>query len=293
MVLKVIVLDREGQRLDNYLFNIYKQTPKPHIYRMVRKGRIKVNGKRCKDHMYHLKKGDELIMPNPSSDPEKQPPNQELCKIISLSVVAENDDFWVLNKPPGLSVHQSNDELHGVVEVMRYLYPDAHLVHRIDRGTSGCLVIAKTYQALVSLQNIWRDKQVEKVYYAVVEGVPTWTQKSIRHPLKRLVKGAALEKVVVSASGQDAKTNFIVKKRGVGCSLLMASIETGRTHQIRVHAQSTGYAICGDKRYGGPEAKRYPRMMLHAYSLRFKWAGVEQCFSTPLPDSFSELTLDR
>ncbi len=282
MTKKITVNEREGQRLDNFLIREYKKTPKHHIYRMIRKGRIKVNGSRCKQHHYQLKFGDELLIPAPQHQPEDRPPSDSLCQIIEDSIIEENDDFWVLNKPAGISVHQSNDELHGIVEVMRFLFGDAHLVHRLDRGTTGCLIIAKNYQAMVLLSQVWKERKVKKTYTTLLDGIPKWQDKCVNAPLKRIMRGKDLDKVVVDASGQSASTIFHVLKRFQHAVLCNVDIETGRTHQIRVHAQYLNHPVCGDRRYNLNQQQRIDRMFLHAAKLKFKYQDHQYAIEAPL-----------
>jgi 23S rRNA pseudouridine955/2504/2580 synthase len=282
MTKKITVNEREGQRLDNFLIREYKKTPKHHIYRMIRKGRIKVNGARCKQHHYQLKYGDELLIPTPQYQPEDRQPSDHLCQLIKNTIIEDHDDFWVLNKPAGISVHQSNDELHGVVEVMRFLYSDAHLVHRLDRGTTGCLIIAKNYQAMVGLSQIWKVREVKKTYTTLLDGIPNWKDKCVNAPLKRILKGKDLDKVVVDASGQSASTTFHVLKRYHHSVLCRVEIETGRTHQIRVHAQYLNHPVCGDRRYNLSQKQSISRMFLHASKLKFKYQECEYVIEVPL-----------
>ena len=288
MLLEIKIDNRFGQRLDNFLAVFYAKTPKRHVYRMIRKGRIKVKGVRCKNHCYVLQKGDLLLLPKPHEDSSDAAPSENLCNLIRSSIEASEQGFWVLNKPAGISVHQSNDELHGVVEVMRYLYGEAHLVHRLDRGTSGCLVIAKDYQSLVALSTIWKSRELEKVYQTLVEGVPKWSQQIVTKPLRRLEENGKLNKVVVDQSGKPAETNFKRLECFARSALLEVRILTGRTHQIRVHTSAIGYPIIGDKRYGSGLPKGLRRIFLHASELAFDFNHQHYQFKFALPEDLQD-----
>ncbi|MDC3180905.1 RluA family pseudouridine synthase [Gammaproteobacteria bacterium] len=283
-MLKVItVTDRGGQRLDNFLIRVYKKTPKQHVYRMIRKGRIRINGSRCRQHHYVLLQGDQLEIPVPHYQAEDHPPSDTLCEKIKDSIAHDYPDFWVIDKPAGISVHQSNDELHGVVEVMRHLYGNADLVHRIDRGTTGCLIVAKNYSAMVELASVWKNRNVNKSYLALLDGVPHWNSMSVNQPLKRLMNGKDLDRVIASEDGQVARSMFTITQRFQGSALASVDIDTGRTHQIRVHAQFLGYPICGDRRYNLKNGHQFSRMFLHASRLQFSYRDSHYDIQLPLP----------
>ena len=264
----IIIDDRDGQRLDNYLFQIYKSTPNSHVYRMLRKGRIRINGKVCKDNKYKLSKDDVLSIPTPVNESLDLTPSQALITRVSNMIVRDESDFWLLNKQPGICVHKSEHDIFGVIEVMQHIFGEAHLVHRIDRNTSGCLLIAKSYSSLSSLQQLWRDKTVVKVYQLLSVG--QWQRGdscTVEKPLLRTNVTGGGAKVIVSSKGKPAKTTFRLLQQFDGYALLEATIETGRTHQIRVHAASIGHAIVGDGRYGVASNPYLSYMFLHASSL--------------------------
>lgn len=264
----IIVDDREGQRLDNYLFSIYKSTPNSHIYRMLRKGRIRINGKVFRDNTYKLCRDDVLSIPTPINDISELKPSEALIERVKSMIEKDEEDFWLINKQPGICVHKSERDTFGIIEVMQHIYGEAHLVHRIDRNTSGCLVIAKNYSGLSSLQALWRNNEVEKKYLLLCEGSFTHTGSYIvDKPLLRTNVNDGGAKVVVSSKGKPSRTMFTLKKQYKEVALLEARIETGRTHQIRVHAASIGHPIVGDGRYGMSKNSYITTMFLHAISL--------------------------
>lgn len=277
-MLEVVIADREGQRLDNFLFQVYKSTPNSHVYRMLRKGRIRINGKVCRDNTYRLEAEDVLIMPTPVNDSQSVVPSKQLIQKVTEMIVAETADYWLINKQAGICVHQSERDVFGVIEVMQHVFADAHLVHRIDRNTSGCLLIAKSYQSLSKLQSQWRAHQVKKVYQLVVCG--QWgkgNQVTVTKPLLRIDAKNRSEKVIVSEKGKSAITVFRVMRRFKGYTLLEAEILTGRTHQIRVHAATIGFPILGDGRYGQSKNSLMSGMFLHAHALTLENKLVLTC----------------
>lgn len=274
--MKKIISDRTGQRLDNFLFQIYKATPNSHVYRMIRKGRIRINGRTCRDNTYKLQENDTVLMPVPIN-PEKLKPSDTLITKVKEMIVYEEADFWLLNKSPNICVHQSERDTFGIIEVLQHLFEEAHLIHRLDRNTSGCLLIAKNYPALLEFQKLWKAKQVQKSYLLLAQGV--WQGKKTRtvnKPLLRVEKGGKLQSVVVSSKGKEATTHFHQVTQYHDCVLLRANIDTGRTHQIRVHAASIGHPIIGDGRYGRANNPYTAHIFLHANKLDFHWRGIHK-----------------
>lgn len=291
----LIIGDRAGQRLDNFLFQIYKSTPNSHVYRMIRKGRIRVNGKPCKDNTYKLCQDDVLVMPTPVNDVSHVTPSETLVEKVKAMILHETEDFWLLNKTQGICVHQSQRDGFGVVEVMRHIYGDAHLVHRIDRNTSGCLIIAKSYQSLAKLQSYWRDGTVDKYYWLLSEGSCHFNDKRVvSEPLLRIDAEHGGAKVIISDKGKPARTEFKLIKQYKGYCLLQAKITTGRTHQIRVHAAAIGLPIVGDGRYGKAKNPLISMMFLHARQLIIPDEKIN--FEAPLSEEqsacLSRLDLD-
>lgn len=281
MVIKKTITDREGQRLDNYLFTVYPATPNAHIYRMIRKGRIRINDKTCKDNKRRLGFGDVLSMPSPIN-PKKPIPSQGTIDKVMSMIQEDNDDFWVLNKAQGFCVHQSDRDTFGIIEVMQHVFEEAHLIHRLDRNTSGCLLIAKTYPVLLAFQRIWREHKVKKMYQLLSQG--SWSYQDIytvSKPLLRLNDDS--NQVIVSDKGKEATTHFKKIKQYNDYVLLEASIETGRTHQIRVHAASIQHPIVGDARYGRKNSL-VEYMFLHAASLAFDWKNSHKVVTCGMSD---------
>ncbi|MEC7030157.1 MAG: RluA family pseudouridine synthase [Pseudomonadota bacterium] len=277
-MIEFVIDDREGQRLDNFLFQIYKSTPNSHVYRMLRKGRIRVNGKVCRDNTYRLLAEDVLIIPTPVNDAKSINPSETLVEKVKSMIVDETEDYWLLNKHSGICVHKSERDVFGVIEVMQYIYSDAHLVHRIDRNTSGCLLVAKSYKSLAMLQAQWRERSVKKRYQLVVCG--QWQYGAVLQvdkPLLRLEKPNQGAKVVVSNKGKSAKTTFQLVTQYESHALLEAEIHTGRTHQIRVHAAEIGHPILGDGRYGQAKNAFFAGMFLHAKEVTLDSGIVLSC----------------
>lgn len=268
----------EGQRIDNFLFKTLKGLPKSRIYRAIRKGEIRVNGGRIKSD-YKLKLGDEVRIPPlrvASQVSQRLQPDEDLRQRIEQRILFENDDMIVINKPSGLPVHGGTKANSGVVEWLRMLRPHAkrlELVHRLDKDTSGVLLIAKKRSSLLALQQQFAQREVDKTYLAVVTGECTFECKMVDQPLMRLNNEDGSRKVVISKQGKSALTEFKVLKRGENVSLLQAKILTGRMHQIRVHSSYLGLPIIGDQRYGDWKINRLcqklgvSRMLLHAQRL--------------------------
>lgn len=290
----MVIDDRTGQRLDNFLFGVYRSTPNSHVYRMLRKGRIRVNGKVMKDNTYKLCEGDVLTMPTPVNDASQLKPSETLINKCKAMIVSEHEDYWVLNKPQGICVHQSQRDIFGVVEVMREIYGEAHLVHRIDRNTSGCLIVAKSYRALNQLQAYWKKKQVTKVYWLLCVGHWKYgAEKLVDKPLLRVDQEKAGPKVMVSENGKEARSTFKLLKQYKGYALLEARIETGRTHQIRVHAASIGLPIVGDGRYGKADNPFCKYMFLHARQLVIEAEDIDETIALTKEQQEILLKLDK
>ena len=275
-----------GQRLDNYLIKILKGVPKSHIHRIIRGGEVRVNKGRAKPD-WRVAAGDVVrIPPIRVAQSENAVSSLKNIPARQFDVVFEDDALLVINKPSGIAVHGGSGVSFGVIEQLRQSRPEAkylELVHRLDKDTSGLLMIAKKRSALVKLHEMLRQDHPKKVYLAL--GVGAW-QPENRHVRLPLVKytGAAGEKMVrVDDEGQSAHTIFRVLDTFSGClthsvgistlSLVEATLKTGRTHQIRVHMQASGCPIAGDERYGDYQANKrlqklgLKRMFLHAHRL--------------------------
>lgn len=276
--------DIAGQRIDNFLLNMLKNVPKSRIYRVLRKGEVRVNKKRMKPE-YKLQAGDILRVP-PMHIPEteqKEQPNIKLKKVADLEkcVIYEDDHLLILNKPSGIAVHGGSGLHFGVIEALRALRPDAfylELVHRIDRATSGLLLIAKKRSALRHLQAQFREKTVQKYYLALVMGEWDPSIKKIDAPLQ---KNEINSIVRVNEEGKASETRFKVIEKFSNATLVQASPITGRTHQIRVHVQYAGHPIAWDDHYGDPRFDAYThkcglkRLFLHATNIKFIHPSTE------------------
>lgn len=248
--------DRDGQRLDNFLSYIINNVPKSRIYRIIRKGEVRVNGKRAKPDT-RLQYGDKVRVP-PVSDAVREPtvanPSASLRLQLTNSIVYEDDSIIAINKPSGLAVHGGSGLKLGLIEALRADRPEAkflELVHRLDRDTSGVVLIAKKRKALTTLQDEFRAKQnVQKLYWCLVGGQWPESRTKIDAPLLRHEESSSGERrVSVNKAGKPSLTHFRVLKTFSQVSWLEAKPVTGRTHQIRVHCQYAGFPILGDDKY--------------------------------------------
>jgi 23S rRNA pseudouridine955/2504/2580 synthase len=277
--------DMAGQRIDNFLRNQLKNIPKSVVYRIVRKGEVRVNKKRVKAE-YKLQAGDLVRIP-PVTLEEKEheaPLNTNLNRVAELEsqIIYEDDHMLILNKPSGLAVHGGSGLKFGAIEALRALRPQARfleLVHRIDRDTSGILLVAKKRSALRHLQAQFREKTVQKYYYALVMGKWKPSCKVVKAPL---LKNEVNSIVRVNPNGKSSETRFKVLTAFEQATLIQASPITGRTHQIRVHTQYTGHPIAWDDRYGDRRFDAYTakagldRLFLHAANIIFTHPGKEE-----------------
>lgn len=278
--LVTISSDNEGQRVDNFLITQLKGVPKSMIYRILRKGEVRINKKRVKPE-YKLNVGDEVRIPPVRVAEKVNPPlSPKLDKIAMLeqTIVYEDDVMLAINKPSGIAVHGGSGLSFGVIEGLRALRPDTRfleLVHRIDRETSGILLIAKKRSALNALHEQLRLKQMSKNYLALVKGDWPSACKQVQAPLLKNVLKSGERIVRVNQEGKPSETRFKVEERFGFATLIKASPITGRTHQIRVHTQYTGHAIACDDRYGDKEFDRslmdtkLNRLFLHAANVQF------------------------
>ncbi|XBS71857.1 23S rRNA pseudouridine(955/2504/2580) synthase RluC [Acerihabitans sp. KWT182] len=289
-----ISADQAGQRIDNFLRTRLKGVPKSMIYRIVRKGEVRVNKKRVKPE-YKLEHGDELrIPPVRQSEPEQAPVSVHLEKVASLAqaVLYEDEHVLVLNKPSGTAVHGGSGLSFGVIEGLRALRPAAHfleLVHRLDRDTSGVLLVAKKRSALRLLHEQLRMKGMQKDYLALVRGEWPSHNKAVSASLVKNILASGERIVRVGADGKPSETRFKVEERFSRATLMKASPVTGRTHQIRVHAQYAGHPIAFDDRYGDAEFDRFlkdtglRRLFLHAAALRFEHPATGETMRIEAP----------
>ena len=274
--------DAEAQRIDNFLLKRLKGVPKSHVYRVLRSGEVRVNSGRVKPE-YRLQMGDRVRVP-PMRVAERRP---QAPKALELPVAFEDAALLVIDKPSGVAVHGGSGVSFGVIESLRAARPQAKLLelaHRIDRDTSGLLVIAKKRSTLVELHRMLREGEVEKSYSAVVAGKYRGPAE-IRASLHKYVTASGERRVAVREEGMAAATRVRVLKAKPELSVLELRLLTGRTHQIRVHLAHVGHPILGDDKYGGEARKRAPRLLLHARRLAFRHpaSGERIVIESPLP----------
>jgi len=285
--------EADGQRLDNYLLKLLKGVPKSHIYRIVRSGEVRVNrGRAAPD--YRVRAGDELRLPpvrvaERSAVRRVAPANAQLERAILF----EDEYLLALDKPAGLAVHGGSGVSHGVIEQLRALRSQAkflELVHRLDRDTSGVLLLAKKRSALTGLHAELRAGRVTKQYLALVKGKWRDQKRHVRLNLHKYVLPSGERRVSVDAGGRESHTIFRLKRAWPDFSLLQAELKTGRTHQIRVHLAHLGFPIVGDEKYGDFDfnkrlAPKLKRMFLHASSIGFTHpaTGENVEIEAPLP----------
>jgi 23S rRNA pseudouridine955/2504/2580 synthase len=275
--------DREGQRLDNFLLGLLKGAPRSLIYKIIRDGQVRINGKRAKPED-RLEEGDDIRVPPVKielPDPNRTPPKAMLER-LQASIVFEDKALLVINKPSGIATHGGSGISFGIIEGFRALRPNEplELVHRLDRETSGVLVLAKKRSALLQLQALMRkqddDEGPEKQYLALLVGrMPTGTM-TVKAALQKSVMQGGERMVRVDLDGKPSISHFTLLERRGGYSLCQVRIETGRTHQIRVHAAHIGHPVAGDDKYGDKEANKklssqfgLKRLFLHAASMQF------------------------
>ena len=272
---------RAGQRLDNFLFTHLKGVPKSLIYRIIRDGQVRVNKGRAKQTT-RLAEGDEVRIPPVRTSQETVAPKvgAGLAERLARSLIYKDDQLLVYNKPAGLAVHGGSGISLGLIETLRALRPNdqqLELVHRLDRETSGCVMVARQRAFLRRLQKLMQADGITKRYWLLCRGF-AGSERTIDAPLLKMMQGN--ERVVrVSREGKPSVTHFRVLERFGSVQLVEAVLETGRTHQIRVHAAHGGFPLLGDDKYGDAElnarlrAAGHARMYLHARSLQFDHPG--------------------
>jgi 23S rRNA pseudouridine955/2504/2580 synthase len=285
-----------GQRLDNFLFRTLKGVPKSHVYRLLRTGQVRVNKKRAKPD-YRLEAGDELRLPpirqEQKVDPGKPPHWQQ--EAMRAGILFEDERILVVNKPAGMAVHGGSGVSFGVIETLRVLRPESpglELAHRLDRDTSGCLIVAKRRSAVRTLHAAFREGSVEKHYLALLAHVWQEGAREVDAPLEKNQLEGGERIVKVSREGKEAKSLFTPLQRFADSALADVHIFTGRTHQIRVHASYIGHPVGGDDKYGDREANKslrasgLKRMFLHAHRLSFPHpeTGERLSLIAPLDD---------
>ncbi len=305
-VQKVSIDDEQaGQRIDNFLRRQLPGVPRSRIYRILRKGEVRVNGGRVRAE-YKLQLGDEVRVPPARVRTDSDEPAPAAVRNITDKILFEDKSILVVDKPSGIAVHGGSGVSHGVVELLRHARPeirDLTLVHRLDRGTSGCLVLAKKRSALRMLHEKFRDGVVEKNYLALSAGDWQFGEFVIDQPLYVGHRRSGERHVVIRKDGKPAQTQVTLSRTFGIYSLLQCQPKTGRTHQIRVHLQSLEFPIVGDERYGDPQvnatarAQGLKRMFLHAQSIAFPDDnGNELHFTSQLAgdlQKFLEKGIDR
>ncbi|HEX7030536.1 MAG TPA: RluA family pseudouridine synthase [Gammaproteobacteria bacterium] len=293
----------DGQRLDNFLIRHLKGVPRSHVYRLLRTGQVRVNGGRVKAQ-YRVAAGDKVRLPpvRQAAASDAPPPPKRAKRELEDRILFEDERVVVINKPAGMAVHGGSGLSFGVIEALRSARPDApflELAHRLDRETSGCLVICKKRSALRRVHELLREGGVEKRYLALVAGSWSRRQEEIRLTLKKQVHGG--ERMVdVRADGKESVSLFRAIEYYPGATLMEVDIHTGRTHQIRVQAAHVGHPLLGDDKYGDREANRafrklgLKRLFLHAASIGFEWPDNHNRVdvSAPLDDDLRAV-LDR
>lgn len=292
-----IAPEQAGQRIDNFLLTRLKGAPRALIYRIVRKGEVRVNKKRIKV-TYRIQAGDMVRVPPLRLAPKEavKEVSDNLRDVLLGSVLRESTDWMVLNKPSGLAVHGGSGVKIGLIEALRQVREDVtflELVHRLDRDTSGCLLLAKSREALLSLNQSLKQHAMEKRYLALVSGRWPARKTFVSARLDRFDAGNGERRVRVDADGKVARTRFAVEETFERATLIEAEPVTGRTHQIRVHATHAGHPLLGDDKYSSRESAALSRrlgvgrLFLHARSLSFPEPGSGRMITVkaPLPEA--------
>lgn len=292
-----VTSNQDGQRIDNFLLARLKGLPRSHLYKLIRDDEIRINKKRCKPHD-RVGTGDVVrIAPVRLSVADKPVIGEDFAKGLLSRVVFENDGLMVLNKPHGMAVHGGSGESFGVIEAMRVATGKKYLelIHRIDKDTSGLLLIAKKRSTLKELQEQFREKTIQKSYLCLVAGHVKADNQLIDKPLLKYTLANGERRVKVSAEGKPSQTKVQVLARfeleGQAVSLVRAMPLTGRTHQIRVHMASIGHALLGDDKYLRQPAPTVPRLCLHAWQLNLSAndGDTPTTFSADVPSDMANL----
>jgi 23S rRNA pseudouridine955/2504/2580 synthase len=276
------------QRIDNFLLKRLRGVPKSHVYRVLRSGEVRVNSGRV-GPAYRLQIGDRVRVP-----PVRVSATPKTARPAEFPVVHEDGALLVIDKPAGVAVHGGSGVSYGVIESLRAARPQAkhlELAHRLDRDTSGLLIVCKKRSALTEVHRQLRDGEVEKLYTTIVKGAPAQDAFTLSDPLYKYVTGSGERRVSVREGGLAARTQVLVRKRGADFSLLEVRLLTGRTHQIRVHLAHAGHPVLGDDKYGDFALNRelakqgVSRLLLHAGRLGFAHplTGERLRLEAPLP----------
>lgn len=296
-----ITTDHLNQRLDNFLLTRLKGLPKSCLYRLLRQGKIRVNKKR-KQPSYRLQVEDSIKLPALSLNTPATPPKPTLSlqQLLQKSILFENKNLLIINKPQGLAVHGGSNIQLGLIESLRQLYPPSihlELAHRLDRETSGCLLIAKKPSILKELHQLFREGKIKKHYLLLVKGHWPAELKKISVPLKKNQLKSGERMVTVHPEGKSTLTQFRVHQHLPETTWVEAILHTGRTHQIRVHTAHVKHPIIGDEKYGDKlinklfREKGYKHLCLHAHQLKFTLASTGETIQVeaPLPASLGKM----
>ncbi len=281
-----------GQRLDNFLLSRLKGVPRSHVYRLIRSGQVRVNSGRVAPR-YRLRAGDRVRIPPVRQGSGSKPrPDASLLDRLAGRIVHEDSRVLVIDKPAGLAVHGGSGVDLGCIEALRSLRPGLRtleLVHRLDRATSGCLLVAKRRSSLRALHQLLREGRVEKRYLALVRGNWQFGSIEIDEPL-RSDRRSGETRTRVAAEGKPAQSQFRpIEQFGNVAAFMEVRIGTGRTHQIRAHAAHLEHPIAGDERYGDERFNKrmndlgLDRMFLHAHAVAFRWPDSDEEFSVSVP----------
>lgn len=292
-----ITAEEGGQRLDNYLIRILKGVPKSHVYRIIRSGEVRINKKRARPDT-RLVCGDRVrIPPVRVSEGKSVTVGSRLASQLTECIIYEDEQLLVVNKPSGIAVHGGSGVSLGMIEALRKTRTDLHyleLVHRLDRETSGCLVLAKKRSMLRAIQALLESRSVSKIYWTLLAG--HWQGKKqvvVDVPLEKNILKSGERMVVANQQGKPSQTGFRLLENYQDACWLEASPKTGRTHQIRVHAAWLGHPIVGDEKYGHHEVVNgidpsNQRLYLHARSIQFNLNGRDYVFQADLDEKFAQ-----
>jgi 23S rRNA pseudouridine955/2504/2580 synthase len=296
-----ITSNNDGQRLDNFLLTYLKGVPRSHVYHIIRTGQVRINSKRCKPKVRLVEHDLLRIPPIKSQEDVEIKVDAGLAAHLQNSIIYEDDYIIALNKPAGLAVHAGSGVSAGIIEIMRTLYgKDLELVHRLDKDTSGCLLIAKQSSIVRRFHQMLREQQLTKIYKLVTCG--RWPRhiKTVTTGIRKILTPSGESIMQVHEEGAIARTQFQLEQYYPQASLLTANLITGKTHQIRVHAAHQGFPIIGDNKYGNYQENKnlaelgLKKMMLHAWQVKFihPFTEAQINITAPLSEHFrSQLKL--
>lgn len=295
--------DQSGQRIDNFLLALLKGVPRSRIYRLLRKGEVRVNKGRIKPE-YRLQESDVVrVPPIRVAERTQSLPGRSLRELLADNMLFEDKTCLVINKPSGIAVHGGSGINLGIIEALRAMRPDEQrleLVHRLDRDTSGCLLVARNRASLRVLQDQMRERTIDKRYFALVRGQWSKDLYEVNAPLRKNTLSSGERVVRAHKEGKQALTRFKVIRQFKEATLIEAKLETGRTHQIRVHCQLVGHPLAGDLKYGDEGFDKslknlgLNRLFLHASELQFNLPRTGELIkvTAPLPEDL-KLVLEK